>query len=89
NQIYLCAISNIESGTCNEDCKFCTQSVKYKADIQRYRRKEIEVVNVEAKAEQTTDAVSESTTDEQTVDSVEESTTDEQTIELVPESTVA
>ena len=28
NQIYLCAISNIESGTCNEDCKFCTQSVK-------------------------------------------------------------
>ena len=42
NQIYLCAISNIESGTCNEDCKFCTQSVKYKADIQRYRRKEKE-----------------------------------------------
>ncbi len=36
NQIY-CAISNIESGT-HEDCKFCTQSVKYKADIQRYRR---------------------------------------------------
>lgn len=49
NQIYLCAISNIESGTCNEDCKFCTQSVKYKADIQRYRRKEIEEIVIEAK----------------------------------------
>mgnify|MGYP007064295649 CR=1 FL=1 len=43
NKIFLCAISNIESGTCNEDCKFCTQSVKYKADIQRYKQKDIEI----------------------------------------------
>lgn len=49
NKIYLCAISNIESGTCNEDCKFCTQSVKYKADIERYRRKEIDQIVEEAK----------------------------------------
>jgi biotin synthase len=41
-EIYLCAISNVESGTCNEDCKFCTQSVRYKADIQRYTLKSIE-----------------------------------------------
>lgn len=47
--IYLCAISNIESGTCNEDCKFCTQSVKYKADIQRYKRKDIEQIVEDAK----------------------------------------
>jgi len=47
--IYLCAISNIESGTCNEDCKFCTQSVQYKADIQRYKRKDIDVIVQEAK----------------------------------------
>ncbi len=47
--IFLCAISNIESGTCNEDCKFCTQSVKYKADIQRYKTKEIEQIVKEAK----------------------------------------
>ena len=47
--IYLCAICNIESGTCNEDCKFCTQSVKYKADIQRYKKKDIEVIVEEAK----------------------------------------
>ena len=49
NEIFLCAICNIESGTCNEDCKFCTQSVKYKADIQRYKRKDIEQVVKEAK----------------------------------------
>ncbi|AXX93565.1 biotin synthase BioB [Malaciobacter molluscorum LMG 25693] len=47
--IFLCAICNIESGTCNEDCKFCTQSVKYKADIQRYKRKEIDQIVEEAK----------------------------------------
>ncbi len=47
--IYLCAISNIESGTCNEDCKFCTQSVKYKADIQRYKTKDIQTIVDEAK----------------------------------------
>lgn len=49
NTIYLCAICNIESGTCNEDCKFCTQSVKYKADIQRYKKKAIEDIVQEAK----------------------------------------
>ena len=48
NKIYLCAICNIESGTCNEDCKFCTQSVKYKADIQRYKTKQIESIVEEA-----------------------------------------
>ncbi len=48
-EIFLCAICNIESGTCNEDCKFCTQSVKYKADIQRYKRKEIDHIVEEAK----------------------------------------
>ena len=48
-EIFLCAICNIESGTCNEDCKFCTQSVKYKADIQRYKSKEISQIIQEAK----------------------------------------
>jgi len=49
NTIYLCAICNIQSGVCNEDCKFCTQSVKYKADIQRYKQKPIEEIVNEAK----------------------------------------
>lgn len=48
-EIFLCAISNIESGTCKEDCKFCTQSVKYKADIQRFKKKDIEQIVLEAK----------------------------------------
>jgi biotin synthase len=49
SDIFLCAICNIESGTCNEDCKFCTQSVKYKADIDRYKRKAIGQIVEEAK----------------------------------------
>ncbi len=57
NKIYLCAISNIESGTCNEDCKFCTQSVKYKADIQRYKQKDINAIVEEAKLARTNKAI--------------------------------
>ena len=48
NKIYLCAICNVESGTCNEDCKFCTQSVKYKADIDRYKTIAIQTIVDEA-----------------------------------------
>lgn len=48
-KVYLCAINNIESGTCAEDCKFCTQSVRYKADIPRYKRKSISDIIEEAK----------------------------------------
>jgi len=47
--IYLCAISNIRSGACNEDCKFCTQSVKWGADIKRFKQKVIEDIVKEAK----------------------------------------
>ena len=47
-KIYLCAISNISSGRCTEDCKFCTQSIKYKADIDRYYKKPIETIVQEA-----------------------------------------
>ena len=49
-EIFLCAINNILSGTCKEDCKFCTQSVRYHADIQRYNYKEIDQIVKEAKA---------------------------------------
>ena len=49
-EIFLCAISNINSGTCNEDCKFCSQSVKYKADIERYIQKPIDKIVEEARA---------------------------------------
>ena len=48
-QIFLCAINNILSGTCKEDCKFCTQSVRYHADIERYTYKDISTIVEEAK----------------------------------------
>jgi biotin synthase len=48
-QIFLCAINNILSGNCLEDCKFCTQSVRYHADIERYTYKKIEQIVTEAK----------------------------------------
>ena len=49
-EIFLCSICNINSGTCNEDCKFCSQSVRYKADIERYKQKEMDEILKEAKA---------------------------------------
>lgn len=46
--VFLCAISNISSGSCSEDCSFCTQAAKYKADIERYKYKAIEDIVREA-----------------------------------------
>jgi len=48
-EIFLCSICNINSGTCLEDCKFCSQSVRYKADIERYKQKDIELIKQEAR----------------------------------------
>ncbi|EPZ0226787.1 radical SAM protein, partial [Campylobacter coli] len=48
-QIMLCAISNIASGNCSEDCKYCTQSAYVKTNIQKYRQKEISQIVLEAK----------------------------------------
>jgi biotin synthase len=48
-KVYLCAISNIRSGACREDCKFCTQSVRWGADIKRFKEKSIETIVYEAK----------------------------------------
>ncbi|MFA6759680.1 MAG: biotin synthase [Sulfuricurvum sp.] len=48
-QIFLCSICNINSGTCNEDCKFCSQSVRYKADIDRFKQKPLDRIVKEAR----------------------------------------
>ncbi len=48
-EIFLCAINNVLSGNCSEDCAFCTQSARYKADINRYKFKSIEQILKEAK----------------------------------------
>jgi len=49
DEIFLCSICNVNSGTCNEDCKFCSQSVRYKADIDRYIQKDMNIILEEAK----------------------------------------
>jgi len=46
--IFLCAISNISSGNCSEDCSFCTQSAHYKTDIPTYKKKDIDIIIKEA-----------------------------------------
>lgn len=48
-KIFLCSICNINSGTCNEDCKFCAQSIKHKADIERYKQKPMNQILEEAR----------------------------------------
>jgi biotin synthase len=49
SKVFLCAICNISSGRCNEDCKFCTQSTKYNANIERFYKKDIKDIVLEAK----------------------------------------
>ncbi len=56
-EIFLCAISNISSGSCAEDCGFCTQSSKHHANIERYRYKEISTIVQEAKRAKSNGAV--------------------------------
>jgi len=56
-KIFLCSICNINSGTCKEDCKFCSQSVRYKADIERYKQKPIDTIKQEALAAQANGAL--------------------------------
>ncbi|RUM66212.1 MAG: biotin synthase [Sulfurospirillum sp.] len=47
-EVYLCAICNISSGSCSEDCKFCTQSAKYHVDIEIYKQKDLQLILEEA-----------------------------------------
>ena len=36
NKVQLCTLSNIKSGNCPEDCKYCPQSVRYDTQIEKY-----------------------------------------------------
>lgn len=49
SDIFLCTICNVSSGSCAEDCAYCTQSAKYNAEIERYRFKSIDKIVLEAK----------------------------------------
>ncbi len=56
-EVFLCAISNISSGSCAEDCGFCTQSSKHHANIKRYKYKDINEIVEEAKKAKANGAV--------------------------------
>ena len=47
-EIFLCTICNVSSGSCAEDCAYCTQSARYHADIERYQYKPIPRILEEA-----------------------------------------
>lgn len=49
SEIFLCTICNVLSGSCAEDCAYCTQSAKYNADIEKYKYKPIPQILEEAK----------------------------------------
>lgn len=48
-KIMLCAICNISSGNCKENCNFCTQSAKFQSDIDKFFQKDIDQIVKEAK----------------------------------------
>lgn len=56
-KIMLCAISNVQSGNCSEDCAFCTQSARYKTGIDTYKFKDENAVVEEAKKARSAGAV--------------------------------
>ncbi len=45
-----CALSNIKSGNCSEDCKFCAQSGHYRTDSPVYPQISVEEIVAQAKA---------------------------------------
>ena len=56
-EIFLCAINNLLSGACSEDCKFCSQSSRYRAKIDRYSFKALPQVVQEAKEAEANGAI--------------------------------
>lgn len=49
NEIESCALSNIKSGNCSEDCKFCAQSGHYKTDSPVYPQISVDEIVTQAK----------------------------------------
>ena len=50
NLIETCALSNIKSGNCSEDCKFCSQSGHYKTESPVYAQISVEEIMEQARA---------------------------------------
>ncbi|MBI2996537.1 MAG: biotin synthase BioB [Candidatus Melainabacteria bacterium] len=49
NKVQLCTLSNIKSGNCPEDCKYCSQSSRHNTDIEKYNLLDKEEVLRQAK----------------------------------------
>lgn len=49
NKVESCALSNIKSGACSEDCKFCSQSAHYKSDAPVYPQISVEEILEQAR----------------------------------------
>lgn len=47
--VMLCAICNVSSGNCVEDCAYCTQSAHVEANIDKFKKKDLEQILNEAK----------------------------------------
>lgn len=50
NEVESCALSNIKSGNCSEDCKFCAQSGHYRTDSPVYPQLSVAEIVEQAKA---------------------------------------
>lgn len=50
NRVESCALSNIKSGNCSEDCKFCSQSGHYRTDSPAYSQISVEEIVEQAKS---------------------------------------
>lgn len=49
NKVQLCTLSNIKSGNCPEDCKYCPQSSRYNTEIDKYKLLSVDEVLEQAK----------------------------------------
>jgi len=49
NQVQLSTLLNIKTGACSEDCGYCSQSVKFKTQLERQPLLEVETIVTEAK----------------------------------------
>src|SRR3989338_1835086 len=49
NKVQLCTLSNIKSGNCPEDCKYCPQSSRYETEVEKYKLLSKETVLEQAK----------------------------------------
>ncbi|MFT5207614.1 MAG: biotin synthase [Candidatus Omnitrophota bacterium] len=49
DDVETCALANIKSGGCSEDCKFCSQSAHYESDSPTYNLQSVEEMVTQAK----------------------------------------